>query len=172
MIIVEGFDNTGKSRLAQHLSKMFDLPVVKRIRPPVSKQNFIMETLAFLCLNPSAIFDRFPVISEAVYGPILRDENALDDESISWKFYLDKLVQCKPLIIYCRPDQSKIFSFESRDQMEGVIEKKTYLLKDYDSLMEMYKNRLSIVKYDYTSLIEPTQIELVVKAYLIAGGLR
>ena len=105
--------------------------------------------------------------SEAVYGPILRHENALESESITWGFYVDKMVSLRPLIIYCRPPQEKIFSFSERDQMDGVIQAKHSLLLAYDRLIGKLVDRVQIVNYDFTSLVEPTYIDLVVEAYLI-----
>jgi len=148
MIIVEGMDNSGKSKLAEHLAEKFKLPLIKS---PKNRQRLLENALTTLMLNPEAVMDRFSVISEMVYGPILRRKTVFDDHVLGqWIFFMNKLVRCKPLIFYCRPPEEKIFDFGDREQMEGVKEHGKELLGAYDALMNSWAGRLLIIKYDFT----------------------
>ncbi len=149
MIIIEGMDNSGKTKLAEYLAERFNLP---HIKSPKDRTNLLDDALTTLILNPNAIFDRFSILSEVVYGPILRGKTAFDgDELRQWIFYMNKLVQCKPLIFYCRPPDEKILDFGREKHMTGVIKHGKELLSAYDSLMTDWVGRLLIRKYDFTT---------------------
>jgi len=167
MIIIEGMDNSGKTKLAESLSYKFNLEVMKRSGPPKNREAFILDTLELLTLDPEVIYDRHPIISEGVYGPVLRDTNVFESEGTHWEFYMDRLIKNNPLLIYCRPPDTKILSFGSREQMEGVREKARRLIDRYDILMNTISKRgLLIHKYDFTSLCATIMAEYVVASYL------
>jgi len=149
MIIIEGMDNSGKSTLAQYLAQEFDLPLM---RSPKNRTNIIVNTLELLVLNPHAIMDRFTIISEKIYGPILRGRTAFDNGFTTWDMYFERLLKCHPMVFYCRPPATKVLDFGLRQQMTGVAEHSYELLIAYDTFMEslQYGSRLQIVKYDFT----------------------
>lgn len=177
MIICEGMDNSGKSVMAKRISEMFNIPLITRLsnpekgKPP-DNSYMVNHTLNMLELNPKAVFDRFPVISEAVYGPILRGGNAFDTGPYLWNFYLEKLRSIRPLIIYCRPPNGKILSFGSREQMSGVVEQSHLLLHRYDLLMAQFRDyeRMFIHRYNFTLLEEPGETLNVVETCIKLGG--
>ena len=163
MIIVEGMDNSGKTKLAEYLAEKFELP---HIKSPKDRTHIIGHTLQLLVLNPEAVMDRFPVISERIYGRFLRNKIAFDGEVATWQFYFEKLVRCRPLIFYCRPPEEKIFDFGSREQMEGVFEYRKELLACYDILMAEWDTRLVIMRYNFTLPEAKFFAEFAVKTYL------
>ena len=167
MIIVEGMDNTGKTRLSAHLAQKFGLVHVKS---PKDRTNLVGDALTLLILNPrEAVLDRFSVISEAIYGPILRGGTKFDGYVGQWKFYMEKLVQCRPLILYCKPPDTKILDFGSREQMEGVVEHSEELLEAYDVFVANWTPRIPIITYDFTLPDTLTFVEYVVKVHLLGG---
>lgn len=192
MIIVEGMDNSGKSTLIANIADRFELRVIKRSGPPSAavtvavshreaEQAFILETLSFLVLNPQMIYDRFPIISEGIYGPVLRNKNVFEREGTGWENWLDRLVQCNPLIIYCRPPEEKILCFSpNREQMQGVTDSARLLIHKYDQLMDKLEKRGALlVRHDFTRLVDRVPIEMAVSQYLnvsqylkIQGGAR
>lgn len=108
MIIVEGPDGGGKSTLVQKLAHELRLPVADKV---VASDTTAMTDLVKWTEDNVArgfqptIFDRHRLISEPIYGPILKsrqDPKFCDLTWMSqqlWLFY-----GCKPVIIYCLPD--------------------------------------------------------------------
>lgn len=146
-IIVLGMDNTGKTTLCRDLSKLLGYKHMTSLGPRAT----YMEMTGFIEDNligskESMIFERFCLFEEIVYGEILRGAS-----KFNWGgLYFDKLMQANPLIIYCRPSRDRIFSFGSRDQMEGVIEKKERLLAAFDDLyFKLQGERVFTVTYDF-----------------------
>src|SRR5690606_28511148 len=91
--------------------------------------------------RPVVIYDRFPLISEAVYGTILRGRNHFGDE---WTALIDLLLSLDPIVIYCRPGIKYIMQNirETADnQMEGVVSRAMELINAYDELMSWLQVR-------------------------------
>lgn len=107
MLIIEGPDGSGKTTLVEALQEEFDLPVSPRV---VSKDAEAMVDLRDWVdqnLNlgfQRMIFDRHRLISEPIYGPILRQKQELGFDSMHWFGpRLAWFYQIKPIIIYCLP---------------------------------------------------------------------
>lgn len=165
-------DNSGKSQLTEALSTRYSLDVIKRSGPPESPESFKLDTLSFLVLDPVAIFDRHPVISEGIYGPILRNYNVFEDSHTKWVWYLDRLIKNEPLLIYCRPPEEKILCFSAtRKQMDGVIKNARLLISRYDRLIDKLEHEgMMVVHYDFTSLVAMLPVETAVEMYLKRRG--
>lgn len=107
MIIVEGPDGAGKTTLIKTLVEATGLPVAPRV---VSKDaEAMVDLVKWTEDNVQAgfqplIFDRHRLISEPIYGPVLRAELTPEFMDTEW-FYtqLDNLYACNPFIIYCLP---------------------------------------------------------------------
>src|SRR5690554_364747 len=95
MIIIEGMDGSGKTVLAQHLSSRLENAPIKRFVTSDGPTNYdllVAKTKAALTdlhnqimkgQRPVVIYDRFPLISEAIYGTIFRGRNHFGDEWFS-----------------------------------------------------------------------------------------
>lgn len=164
MIILEGMDNSGKSKLAVHLSEIFELPL---IHSPKDRSNMVNDALTMLVLNPRAVLDRFSVISESIYGLIIRGRIGFDDYNAQWGFYMDRLARCKPLIIYCRPSDEKILDFGEGEQMYGVIANAEELIAAYDAFMTKWRKRFWIYRYDFMALEAHARVETAVRSHLM-----
>lgn len=150
MIIIEGPDNAGKSRLAEDLSKQLGIPVVHSVRPPKGwSEEDVLYHSTWQLRPQKAILDRVYAISEYVYGRVIRGKTALGDKHHE---ALMDLYHRPYLIIYCRPDLSTILDNKDRDQMEGVIENHTKIVEEYDYVMGEIGNfgENRIIKYDWT----------------------
>jgi len=139
MIVVEGMDNSGKSTLAKYLHETLELPLEHSPKPPFMGTP-VEDWLAWIevSLTPDTsfyIYDRYPIVSEMVYGPVLRGYSLLGED------YLTRWRMANPLIVYCRPPQSRIFSFGNREQMVGIKENKERLYEAYEKYMEMLVNK-------------------------------
>ena len=144
MIIVLGFDNTGKSTLSHTIAKDFDRKVINSLGPvPKSKQVEFMNK----SIENEGLHERFPFFEELVYGPILRGES-------NFSFYDPialKLKLKEPIIIYCRPPRDTILNWGQREQMDGVIEGSVALLNAWDELMfQLIVDDWNVLPYDWT----------------------
>lgn len=147
MIIIEGMDGSGKTTLAQQLSfRLGNVPVKRFVTSdgPTDYDLLVERTKAALTelhnqvtqnQRPVVIYDRFSLISEAVYGSILRDRNHFGDE---WAALINLLLALDPIVVYCRPGRKYILQNirETADnQMEEVISKARDLINAYDELI-------------------------------------
>lgn len=149
MIIVEGCDNSGKTTLVNRLSEELRLlSIINREKPPNREYIFhYVATMTFLSSQYSTIFDRWPSISEPIYGPICRNRYLLESEDLT--FLHTSVSRISPLVIYCRPKDSTILDFGDRPQMGGVIENGDKLIRGYDVEMLRVARFLQVVNYDY-----------------------
>jgi hypothetical protein len=150
MIIVEGMDNTGKTTLVTLLAKEFNLRVRKTpqeyITDPVKLLDWTNAELEYVD-NVASIYDRFPLISEEVYGPIIRGSNVFQGRP-EFQGWADKH---SALIIYCRPSLERILDFKDREQMTGVLTHAKGLISEYDRVIYLYRLQgCGVVLYNYT----------------------
>lgn len=151
MIIIEGCDNTGKSTLAEKLSKDLGIEVQHSVRPdPSLAPHNIMEHAKRQLRPRRIILDRVFAISEYVYGRVIRGQSLLKEHHGD---AFMELYQRQHMIIYCRPSDKVIQDNKGRDQMEGVVDNFPKIIAEYDDLIkeleQFYKG--PIVCYDYTS---------------------
>ena len=151
-LIVEGFDNTGKSFLVNQLSNDLKLLVLNNRKRPqtVSEARCYLDLMLPMARHFPTILDRLAVISEPVYGPICRKTHLFSLSQI--EFQLEVMKPMHPLVIYCRPPDSVVLNFGEREQMDGVITHAPELLKKYDSYMAwLQSNWLQVISYDWKS---------------------
>ncbi len=151
MIIVEGFDNSGKSTLVKKLSKDLKLLVMNNQRLPKSAVD--VQDYLSLCGSINhrypLILDRLSVISEPIYGPICRDQSILTPLILA--HMRAQLLELNPAIVYCRPPTPAILNFEE-EQMEGVVDKAMTLIAAYDFHMsQLDELGFNVVVYDWQS---------------------
>lgn len=162
MIIVEGFDNSGKTTLVRQLSEDCKLLVMNNRRRPKSREDVIdyVDMVIPIANRFPVILDRFAPISEPIYGPICRDSHLLTEDDVSQcllsvarnrRKHQDGGNNSAALIIYCRPKDSTVLGFKPEiPQMDGVIEKAQELLMAYDkSMKELGSFWFTVVHYDW-----------------------
>lgn len=164
IIIVEGMDGTGKTTLVQQLAHHLDVKPEKFVKSSGPDEdyrlNLIANTLSEIKELETAsaegvpikrLYDRFPLISEAVYGPILRDRNCFGG---LYHPLRRRLLALRAMIIYCRPDREVIQSnVQQSPQMNGVLENFKDLLDAYDKFfLELTETPVNsfISVFDYT----------------------
>lgn len=145
MVIIEGMDNSGKSTLAQILSEEFHMCLVKTYQKPSSTVGIYKYDEWLESCPQRIIMDRHPMISDFIYGRVLRGFSYIDERiSQDWSK--------NHLIIYCRPSEEIILDFGTRNQMKGVVEQAIKLLLTYD----MYMETISHIRYDFSNYGEIT----------------
>jgi len=164
IIIVEGMDGTGKTTLVQQLAHHLDVRPKKFVKSSGPYEEFKrtlvastipelneLETASAKGRPIKRLYDRFPLISEAVYGPILRGRNCFGGLYYPLR---SRLLALKTVIIYCRPDRDVIHTnVQQTPQMSGVREYFDELLDAYDKLFEELMDspmNSYITVFDYT----------------------
>jgi len=107
MLVVEGPDGAGKTTLIHTLQEKLELPLAPRV---VSKDAEAMVDLrAWVDQNlmrgfQHTIFDRHRLVSETIYGPILRQEQEPGFSDFHWlRERMHLFYKLRPIIIYCLP---------------------------------------------------------------------
>lgn len=107
LIIVEGPDGAGKTTMVRMLMEELDWPVAPRV---VSHEAQAMVDLVEWTeenvrkpLEPM-LYDRHRLISEPIYGPILRNKMEPGFDDVRWLGRMHYLFRDKdPLVIFCLP---------------------------------------------------------------------
>jgi hypothetical protein len=108
MLIVEGPDGAGKTTMVNRLEKHLEWPVSPRV---VSKETEGTADLKdWVERNvkkgfQQTIFDRHRLLSEPIYGPVLRGTSQYREfYDVSWfTKQMGMFIQAQPIIIYCLP---------------------------------------------------------------------
>ena len=164
IIIVEGMDGTGKTTLVQQLAYRWEVKPRKYVGSLGPSDDYrlvlVNRTISEITELEIAsaegrpikrLYDRFPLISEAVYGPILRGRNCFGGLYYPLR---RRLLALKTVIIYCRPNRDVIqANVQQAPQMPGVLEHFGELLDAYDKLfVELTESPVNsyITVFDYT----------------------
>jgi hypothetical protein len=156
LIIVEGVDGSGKTTLIQQIREgvprsfwMMKSSNRPRLKSEILNLELWVQTGLRLKLN--LLFDRFPLISERIYGQVIRGRSlvSLDYDQISkslWSLCPD---QSSLLIIHCRPPDEKIKQrVRNCPQMEGVHDHIGQLIVEYDYAMSVLGKSCPIITYN------------------------
>ena len=156
LVILESADGGGKTTLANRLLKGTGKPtlLVKRSGPPGD-----LETLNFQAqwINDQAksglniIADRHPLISEAIYAPIVRKVQGPPWTMVDVAAAMLKARPGALLLIYCRTwTDSMVAGAHVEEQMEGVHENYDPLVAEYDRWMGHFERAgVPFIRYDY-----------------------
>lgn len=156
MVIVEGPDGAGKTTLIETLKIATGLGVHARASDSVGGPvadifSWANEDVNTWSDQRMAIYDRHPLISELIYGPLARnylDPRFLTAESTHMfnKFYQNSI------IILCLPPFDVLSKNVLReDQMPGVLENLPELYEEYTQLLRTIPLEVNVVVYDYTT---------------------
>lgn len=158
MIIVEGPDGAGKTTLIKELVERTGLEVAPRV---VSKDAEAMTDLVkWTEENVAAgfqmkIFDRHRLISEPIYGPILRSETQPGFSDPQW-FYslLHQFYDLEPIVIYCLPPFEVVWKNIENDRDNKVVARAPIMRAIwgayYNKAMTEHVLNKSTWIYDYT----------------------
>ena len=151
MIILEGPDGSGKSTLSRILANVLSSEVFHPGGAPDKENWNRLNELCWQKLMDGYICDRVNQISDAVYGPIMRNEK-LSSVSNSIIFASD-FVNNGGIIIYCRP--TGIYEMQDNQTEEvgrDTIENTIKLKENHKKLVAAYDELFAkIGTFDYIS---------------------
>lgn len=166
LIVVEGVDASGKSTLLENsriqIPKRYFVLLRHSCRPLSLSHaiQFMRMSMFGSDVGLEVIADRHPLISEPIYGPILRGSH-LFEEHFTYHSeagrgeYLKRNVA---RVIYCRPPVEIMKENISRNpQLEWVEERFDILLAAYDKQIELLRDYygVPVVTYDWTTYDKP-----------------
>lgn len=154
MIVVEGPDGAGKSTLVRKLVDEFSLPVHERASEGVSGPvdnlyEWAHRDVVSMSDQPLSIYDRHPLLSEYVYGPICRSKLPPGFTTTN-AHLLVRMMAPRVLVVLCRPPSERLrASVSVQRDMVGVTEHIERIASAYDALRIFWPGR--VITYDYTS---------------------
>jgi hypothetical protein len=161
VLIVEGPDCSGKSFLAAALGRVMGVEVVHAGGPPVSRLEFV-ERLSRQLSSRGKILDRCAVVSERVYGTVLRDETIIPEEGL--RLWTKNFVDDGWSLVYCRlPDPVTLErmrltlvssgaakSYKTGQHIAKILEHAPDILRAYDRVIaEIERAGMPVVRYNY-----------------------
>ena len=175
-LICEGIDGSGKTTLIGAIKRQFMVGSYPRFSdsktgPHDHLAKKVEDSFTSLANAPmSYILDRHPLISELIYGPVLRghpvDTHFLDLEWVN--AYRQGLMK-KYVVIFCVPPIKKVWVnivASGDNQMPSVLENIDALYTSYLSLATAWSGPSFI--YNYTKSVHVPQL----RRFLISEGIK
>lgn len=161
MIIVEGPDGSGKSTLIKRLVDHWHLPVADRVVGKDTKAT--LDVAAWTEDNvlrgwQPIIFDRHRLISEPIYGPLLRgmDQDPHFLLPVWVSVQLQRFYESQPLIIFCLPPLEQVYHnvrHDGSNDNSAVADKIVPIYSAYvaRAALEATLRPRATTVYDYTT---------------------
>lgn len=156
LVILEGPDATGKTTLAESISRAYNCEI-RKCGPPLTERPFYeYQTQLHACARARVVYDRF-FHGESVYGPIFREHGLTPVE----QFYLElEATWLNAVVIWCTaPRQVVVDRIEAREN-QSFFDKQ--LLMRFDEVNAGYKRviaacRMKQLHYD-SSKVRPQDV--------------
>lgn len=155
MIVVEGPDGSGKTTLIREIQAQFSVTIAPRV---VSKDAEAMVDLKKWVeednkkLGQGVVYDRHRLISETIYGPILRDHPEPGFDDLEWlASQMQWFYRKKPVIIYCLPPQYVVLDNASSLPRHATVEHARKIYRAYTARAAVDIGCGRAVHFDYTN---------------------
>lgn len=156
-IIVEGPDGSGKGNLIRDLRAHLGLPLHPRFvqsvgGPPPDLDVMVMadcNTPAFNDGHHTWVYDRHPLISEPIYGPIVRGEMLGSFRLPSWVDRMRVRVAQRSLVVFCIPPYVEVYNnvHGPIEHMEGVDKRIYEIYGEYSRTHKLWPG--PFIVHDY-----------------------
>lgn len=170
MVIVEGPDGSGKTRLILRLMESFNLPVEPRAVD--SDQQMLVDIPTWVDGHMNgwprrALYDRFALISGPIYAPVMstmHEQSYLQDD-LWMTDRLEKFRLLKPCIIFCLPPIEEVrynCSYGQEKQPEKVVDRldTLYWLYRMEEDRHPFALRWDYTKHNYDRLLVDINLQL------------
>lgn len=152
IIIIEGPDGSGKTTLAETISRQTKYPIIHRSKPESEEEKKIMmgEYLQVIKSNKNAIFDRC-WYSEMAYGPVMRDASVI---SYPQMYELEEmLAKNGAIIIYATGHKGALWQRCTRRGEDYVTSRNDFeaICANFDEIMKV-PHHIPVVRYEYKDL--------------------
>lgn len=149
IIILEGPDGSGKTTLAQQISKQTGFPIIHRSQPKTEEEKMCMmgEYLQAIKERKNAIFDRC-WYSEMAYGPVMRDESVITYPEM---YELERqLAKSGAMIIHCTGPEAALWMRCQRRGEEYITCRDDFkaIHKNFEEIMSV-PHYIPVVRYEY-----------------------
>lgn len=141
-VIVEGPDGGGKSRLIERLTEALGLEVGPRASnstggPVMNLREWTADNLTRWMTDTTAnIYDRYPIISEPIYGPIVRG-GCRPGFTPPWVSTCRLMMYPRCVVVWCLPPM-EVVGTNVRDtaecQMPGVVRNISAIYRGYEAV--------------------------------------
>jgi hypothetical protein len=154
MLIVEGYDCTGKSTLVEKVQRWTAFATVHSGGPP-RDLNHVRRCLARCAsrMTRPCIQDRVTQVSESVYGMLCRPSMAA--------LALSRIgdLRMARLLIYCRPGIETILAkltvhtakgeYDTPEHVQHVLSNAQAMIAIYDTVIDLARQHVDVFVYDY-----------------------
>ena len=152
IIIIEGPDGSGKTTLANTLSKQTGYPVIHRSQPKTEeeKAEMLQGYIDTIKAGRNAIFDRC-WYSEMVYGPVMRDASVITYPAM---YELERMLAKRgALIIHCKDDPDILWHRATRRGEDYIKDYGIHvdICKSFDALFSV-PHLIPVVTYGYKDM--------------------
>lgn len=149
IIIIEGPDGSGKTSLANQLSRQTGYPIIHRSSPKTEeeKKQMLAEYLLTIKSNKNVIFDRC-WYSEMVYGPVMRDDSVI---SFPGMYELERmLAKTGAIVIYCTGPEPALWMRCTKRGEDYITCRDDFkeIHARYEELMSV-PHYIPVVRYEY-----------------------
>lgn len=154
MIIVEGPDGGGKSTLIKRINRRFGIPVATRsstsLGGPVDDLcGWVDNDLLNWGSKPIHIYDRYPLISEPIYGSIIRG-GYHEKMTQGWMRARLNTFRSMSVVIWCLPPMDVVCkNVDDTPQMDGVKSGITTIWHLYANMTHLWTG--PGMTYDYST---------------------
>lgn len=160
MIVVEGPDGAGKTTLANKIAAEYNLTYVPNEGPfKIRERCYQAVGAAVMGYDPVRVYDRL-LLSELVYGDLLRREMCFKMEEIQFLLRILKSMSC-PIVICLPPIDTVIRNLADSEQMEGVEENIEKIWNRYRQLLRGEAIKLESIG----SFISINSLQFCTRAY-------
>ena len=157
MIVIEGPDGSGKSTLAELIKIIYPDYVITHSPGPCPEEMFKERNFWNLemCKMKNLIVDRISVVSEVIYGNVLRGNSHVKEEDIRkflGEFYthpFNTLIYCKRQLKPIEKSSGSLYmETEEKIKFEEEVTKKNSLLRiEYQKFFDHWKMIFQRVNY-------------------------
>lgn len=167
MIVVEGYDCTGKSTLVDKIQGWTGFTTTHTGGPP-QDLNHVRRCLArhAVLMTQPVVQDRVTHVSEGVYGMLTRPSMA----ALALSRVSD--LRFARLLIYCRPDirtildrlvDHRVKAHDTDEHIKYVLASAQAMIAIYDTVIEMARPYVDVIFYDYKRSNTDTQLQPLIE---------